>query len=224
MIRAQLVVQRRGFSLEADFEVPASGVTGVFGPSGSGKTTLLRALAGLVPAARGLLTVGGEVWLDTGRGVNLPTHQRGVGLVFQHAALFPHLSVRGNIEYGWARRPPAGEGPGIDELFELTGTQALLDRRVTTLSGGERQRVAIARALASRPRLLLLDEPLSALDQDSRGSFRQFLARLCRDAGTPMFLVSHSPGEIADLSARILLMGRGRVDRLIGPDDIGTLA
>lgn len=212
MIRARLSVHRRGFVLNATFEAPSKGVTGIFGPSGCGKTTLLRALAGLPPHATGHLDIDGDLWLDTQAGIDMATHKRGVALVFQHAALFPHLSVRGNLKYAWDRRHQGtGSSIKLDELIELTGIGALLDRNTTTLSGGERQRVAIARALASNPRLLLLDEPLSALDQDSRESFQRFLKQLCAKTGVPTFLVSHSVTEIVELSDQVLVMERGNV-------------
>jgi molybdate transport system ATP-binding protein len=221
MIRAALRVQRRGFHLNATFEAPTVGVTGIFGPSGCGKTTLLRALSGLPPHATGQLELDGEVWLDSTRRLNMPTHQRGVALVFQHAALFPHLSVRGNLDYAWTRRREAGSTIELGELINLTGIRELLERSTTTLSGGERQRVAIARALASNPRLLLLDEPLSALDQDSRESFRRFLRNLCREASVPTLLVSHSVAEITELSDQILVMKRGGIDSIVTRNGLG---
>lgn len=225
-----------GFSLVADLELPASGISVVFGTSGSGKTTLLRAIAGLEPAARGRVALGEAVWQDDDAGVRVPVWQRRVGYVFQESSLFEHLDVRGNIEYGlrWqgARRGRAGQrtdradrsalpgaardGPGgaraeLDALVDLLGIGALLHRRVDTLSGGERQRVAIARAMAVQPALLLLDEPLAALDFARRDEIMAWLEALRDCTGTPMLYVTHSLEELARLADRVVVMVAGSV-------------
>lgn len=212
-----LRLARGGFSLAVDFELPASGITVVFGTSGSGKTTLLRAIAGLEPAATGRVVVGGRVWQDDSAGVRLPTWQRGVGYVFQEASLFTHLDVRRNIDYGlrWQRRhraPLREQGDqDLDALIDLLGIAPLMLRQVDTLSGGERQRVAIARALAVQPALLLLDEPLAALDFARRDEIMGWLEALRDRTGTPMLYVTHSLEELSRLADRALVMQEGRL-------------
>ena len=160
-IQTRFLLARPGFTLDVDLDLPARGVTALFGPSGSGKTTLLRCLAGLERAPCAFLSVGGEIWQDDTRW--LPTHQRPLGYVFQDASLFAHLTVLGNLRYGMRR---TGEAPrvSLEHAIELLGIGHLLERRPERLSGGELQRVAIARVLALSPRLLLMDEPLAALD------------------------------------------------------------
>jgi molybdate transport system ATP-binding protein len=180
----------------------------VFGPSGSGKTTLLRAIAGL-ERAEGRIVVGGEAWLDTNAGVDLPPHRRPAGYVFQDANLLPHLDVRGNLRY--ARSRASGEGPGWDEVVGWLGLEALIDRPVDGLSGGERQRVALARALLRAPRLLLFDEPLSALDEPARRALAPLLARVSTRFGMPLVLVTHSLDEAVQLGDRMVWLDEGRV-------------
>lgn len=198
---AQLTVRRGDFRLEASFTTPV-GTTVVFGASGSGKTTLLRAVAGL-ERADGTLEVGGESWIDR------PAHRRAVGFVFQSANLLPHLDVTGNLRYG-ARRAE-GEGPGWDEVVDGVGLRALLGRRVDGLSGGEQQRVALGRALLRRPRALLLDEPLSALDEPSRRAMMPLIAGVARRFALPVLYVTHSLDEALRLGERMLWIDRGRV-------------
>jgi molybdate transport system ATP-binding protein len=195
------------FALDAAATVPASGVTAIVGASGAGKTTLLRCLAGLEHAT-GRIEVAGEVWQDAAR--FMPAHRRGVGYVFQEPSLFPHLSVARNLAFA-ARRAPPGPGPAVDETVRMLGLSLLLDRRPDRLSGGERQRVAIARALVSKPRLLLLDEPLSSLDPDGKSEVLPFLHRLHRELALPVFLVSHDTLEVARLADRALRMDAGRL-------------
>jgi molybdate transport system ATP-binding protein len=205
-----------GFLLDVDFAAPATGVTGVFGPSGSGKTTLLRCVAGLERAPGGLLEVAGETWQDEARGRFLPPHRRRAGFVFQEAGLFPHLSVRRNLEYGW-RRTAAGERRvGIDEAVEWLGLGPLLARSPGALSGGERQRVAVARALLTSPRLLLMDEPLAALDAAARDEILPYLERLHASLAIPVLYVSHSAAELLRLADHLLLLAAGRL-RAAGP-------
>lgn len=213
-IEARFRARRGDFLLDADLKVPAQGVTALFGASGCGKTTLLRAIAGLDRHAGGHVTVAGECWQDANRFV--APHRRALGYVFQEASLFPHLSVRGNLEYGWRRVPVAERRVSFDRVVELTGLDCLLQRRPDSLSGGERQRVAVARALLASPRLLLMDEPLAALDRGSRNDILKFLRRLDQELGVPVLYVSHSQDEVSRVADRIALMASGRIEA-IGP-------
>jgi molybdate transport system ATP-binding protein len=184
-------------------------VTAVFGPSGCGKTTLLRAVAGLEPAARGRLRIDGETWQDA-RGF-VPPHRRAVGYVFQEPSLFSHLRVAGNLRYALKRVPSGERRVSMDEAVRLLALERMLDRDPVSLSGGERQRVAIARALLTSPRLLLMDEPLAALDQRSRAEILPFLERLHERLALPVLYVSHASDEVARLADRVVLMEAGRV-------------
>ncbi|HSW18923.1 MAG TPA: molybdenum ABC transporter ATP-binding protein, partial [Ramlibacter sp.] len=202
-----------GFSLAVDLHLPATGITALFGPSGSGKTTVLRCVAGLERAAGALVDIGGDCWQDDARGVFLAPWQRPLGYVFQEASLFDHLDVRGNIAYGQKRRGGGGAGNGdlsLEAAVELLGIGHLLARRPHQLSGGERQRVAIARALAARPRVLLLDEPLSALDASRRQDILPWLERLRDELRIPMLYVTHAADEMARLADTLVLMDNGR--------------
>ncbi len=209
MIEARLFIERPGFTLDVDLRLPGRGVSALFGPSGCGKTTCLRALAGLERGAPGRVVVNGEVWQD--EGVWRPTYRRALGYVFQEASLFPHLSVRGNIEYGLSRVPPARRRVPLEQAVELLGLAALMERRPATLSGGERQRVAIARALATSPALLLMDEPLAALDAPRKAEVLPYLQRLQRTLDIPLVYVSHSADEVARLAQHLVLLRAGRV-------------
>lgn len=195
------------FALDAEARFPAAGVTALVGPSGSGKTTLLRCIAGLA-RAQGRVQVGEAVWQD-GRAFT-PTHRRGVGYVFQEPSLLPHLSVRRNLDFAVRR---AGDGPGVgfDEAVDLLGIAELLPRAPGRLSGGERQRVAIARALLGRPRLLLMDEPLSSLDAAGKAEVLPRLEALHRALALPILYVSHDAREVARLADRVLAMHDGRL-------------
>ena len=195
------------FRLDAEFAVAPSGITALSGPSGSGKTTLLRCIAGLTRMT-GELTVDGEVWQD-GRTFR-PTHRRPVGVVFQEASLLSHLSVRGNLDYG-ARRTTAKTEIGFDDTVDLLGLSALLDRAPVHLSGGERQRVALGRALLSRPKLLLMDEPLSSLDAAAKAEILPYLERLHRSLAIPALYISHDAAEIARLADHVLYMRDGAI-------------
>lgn len=195
------------FSLDADFEAPARGVTGLFGPSGCGKTTMLRCIAGLQRLQPGFCSVNGDVWQD--EAIFRPPHMRPIGYVFQEASLFPHLSVMRNLLYG-ARKTDQGE-IRFDEVTELLGLAALLDRSPRNLSGGERQRVAIGRALLSQPKLLLMDEPLSALDRTTKEEVLPFLERLHETLLLPVIYVSHDMAEVERLADHLVLMEAGRV-------------
>ncbi len=201
---------RRGdsFTLDVDFTAPAQGVTALFGRSGSGKTTVLRCVAGLERAA-GHCRFQGRAWQD--QAGFLPSHRRPIGYVFQEASLFPHLSVRANLEFGWRRTPPAQRRIAFDEAVTLLGIGPLLQRASARLSGGERQRVAIARALLTSPRLLLMDEPLSALDHAAKQAILPFLERVFDELGLPVLYVSHHPEEVARLADHMVLLEAGRV-------------
>ena len=199
------------FSLDVGFDLPATGVTGLFGPSGCGKTTVLRCIAGLQRLDPGFCIVGGDVWQD---GATFrPPHERPIGYVFQEASLFPHLSVMRNLLYGATRSDPLGHGGKIrfDEVIELLGLETLLDRSPQNLSGGERQRVAIGRALLSQPKLLLMDEPLSALDRPTKDEVLPFLERLHETLSLPVIYVSHDMAEVEWLADHLVLMEAGRV-------------
>jgi molybdate transport system ATP-binding protein len=197
------------FSLDASFTAPAKGVTALFGPSGCGKTTVLRCIAGLQRLADGLCVVAGDVWQDRD-GAFLPTYRRPLGYVFQEASLFPHLSVRRNLLFGAPRRDGRG-GIAFDEVVELLGVKSLLDRSPAKLSGGERQRAAIGRALLSQPKLLLMDEPLSALDRATKDEIMPFLERLRDRLSLPIVYITHAIAEVERLADHIVLMENGRV-------------
>ena len=213
MIEADFTLSLPGFELETQLNLPIHGVTALFGPSGSGKSTLLRCLAGLSRPQHGRLVVNGAVWQDDKHFV--PPHQRPVGMVFQDAALFPHLNVRQNLDYG-ARRSRRGNKTvntrqADDDLIDLLGIGHLLERRTGMLSGGEKQRVAIARALFSAPELLLLDEPLAALDSARKGELLLYLDQLHRQLEIPVVYVSHAPEEVARLADHIVQLKDGRI-------------
>lgn len=207
-IRARFRLDRGSFALDVDLTLPGQGVTALFGHSGSGKTTCLRAMAGLERAPGGYLAVGGEVWQDDARGVFLPTHRRPLGYVFQEANLFAHLSVRANLAFGQKRSPGKAR---LDEIAGLLGIDGLLDRQPDSLSGGERQRVAIARALLTAPRLLLMDEPLAALDLKRKLEILPYLERLHDELSIPIIYVSHAPDEVARLADHLVLLHEGRM-------------
>ena len=210
-ILARLKVDYPGFRLDVDLDLPAHGVSALFGPSGCGKTTCLRAVAGLERAPGGYLQIDGDVWQDDAQNRFLPTYQRPVGYVFQEASLFPHLSVRGNVEYGMKRVPRSQRRVSLTQAVDLLGIGHLMDRKPDTLSGGERQRVAMARALATSPRLLLLDEPLAALDTQRKSEVLPYLERLHRELRTPVLYVTHAIDEVMRLADTLVVLDRGRV-------------
>jgi molybdate transport system ATP-binding protein len=209
VIEADFQLAYPGFSLEVALRLPEKGVTALFGHSGSGKTTLLRCFAGLT-RARGRLAVAGEIWQDGTRGIFLPTHKRPLGLVFQEASLFPHFPVRKNLEYGM-KRSGNKAGIGFEACVDLLGIRSLLKRAPASLSGGERQRVAIARALLTRPRLLLMDEPLASLDLKRKLEILPYLEKLREELDIPVLYVSHAPDEVARLADHLVLLEAGRV-------------
>jgi molybdate transport system ATP-binding protein len=210
-IDARFQLAYDGFTLDVDLALPGRGVTALFGPSGSGKTTVLRCLAGLEAPARGHLRVAGETWLDTTRGLNMPTHRRPIGYVFQEASLFPHLDVRANLAFGLKRIAPAQRRVQLDDAAAMLGIGHLLDRMPARLSGGERQRVGIARALLTSPRLLLMDEPLAALDTQRKQEILPYLQRLHDELDIPVVYVTHSPDEVARLADHLVLLKDGHV-------------
>jgi molybdate transport system ATP-binding protein len=200
-----------GFALAARFVAPTPGVTALFGPSGAGKSTVVKAIAGLLPGASGRVCFDGTHWLDSVNGTDVPAERRRVGCVFQDLRLFPHLDVLGNLRYGDRRAPAAGRYATLEEIVALLGLGALLSRRVHQLSGGERQRVALGRALLAQPRLLLLDEPLAALDLARREEVLPYLESLRDRYAIPMLYVSHQYDEVLRLATHIVLLERGRV-------------
>lgn len=208
------------FRLDVELELPTDGVIAVFGPSGCGKTTLLRCLAGLHRASPGYLRLDRDLWQDEANGLFLPIHRRAVGYVFQDLRLFPHLSVRSNLRYGFSRTPVQERRLEFDRVVGLLELGQLLDRRPSQLSGGEQQRVAIGRAVLASPRLLLFDEPLSSLDWRVRGEILPFIQRLDALLRIPIVYVSHSLGEVLQLGKTLIVMRAGRV-QAVGP--IGEL-
>ncbi|GAB3342623.1 hypothetical protein GCM10027299_57600 [Larkinella ripae] len=192
--------------LDVDISLATGSLTGLYGPSGSGKTSLLRILAGLMVPEEGLIRVEDRIWLDTGQRINLPTQRRKVGMVFQDSALFPNMSVRQNVEFAAENR----RDPLIDELLERVGLTKLADRQPASLSGGQRQRVALVRALARRPQLLLLDEPFSALDRETRDQLLAELLSLHQRFGTTTVLVSHQQEEILRVADQLLELKQGK--------------
>ena len=217
-LRLDLV--RTDFELSVDMQLPAQGITVIYGPSGCGKTTLLRCVAGLEASARGRVQLGHEVWQDNvqedRQAIRLPTHQRALGYVFQEASLFPHLNVMGNLAYGLQRTRNHVSDLVLQQAIELLGIGHLLKRCNHELSGGERQRVAIARALVTQPRLLLLDEPLTALDHARRQDVLPWLEKLRDDLNIPMLYVTHAVDEVARLADTLVVMSKGHV-QAIGP-------
>jgi molybdate transport system ATP-binding protein len=209
-LRVDIRFAHGGFDLDTRFDVPATGVIGILGPSGSGKTTLISAIAGILAPRAGTIAIGEDVLFDSSRHVNLPIERRGCGVVFQEARLFPHLRVEQNLRYGLFRL----RGREITQHFEhvaaMLGISHLLTRRPATLSGGERQRVAIGRALLSQPRLLLLDEPLSAVDRDRKDEILPYLERLRDEALLPILYVSHALDEVLRLAGQVVLIEAGR--------------
>ncbi len=208
-INARFQFQRCAFALDGGISVPSHGVTAIFGPSGCGKTSLLRLIAGLDHDSSGSISIDNQVWQD--KSTLVPTHERAVGFVFQEATLFRHLSVRRNLEFGYKRVATTDRSVTFDQAVDMLGLHALLNRKITGLSGGERQRIAIAQTLLTSPRLLLMDEPLTGLDADSKAEIIPTLERLHESLKIPVLYVSHSLDEVARLADHIVLMDHGRV-------------
>ena len=211
MIALSFTLCQGDFSLSID-ERLGSRVTALFGPSGSGKTTILDSIAGLRRPQSGTITVGERLVFSSAAGVDVPAHRRHVGYVPQDVALFPHMDVRGNVLYG--RRP--GYRPDPDAVMKILEVRPLLDRRVGQLSGGERQRIALARALMSSPEVLLLDEPLAAVDVELRRRIIPYLVRVRDDMRLPILYVTHDRSEVGLLAEEVIMLDRGRVVRHCG--------
>lgn len=200
------------FRLDIQLTAPADGVTALFGRSGSGKTSILKTVASLLRPRRGRVALRDDILLDTDAGIDIPADRRRLGMVFQDGRLFPHLSVRRNLLYGAPRSPAlAAEPPNLEAVVELLGLGSLLDRRPTTLSGGERQRVAIGRALLMKPRALLMDEPLAALDAPRKAEILPMLAELQALRRVPILYVSHQMDEVVRLADTLALVDGGRI-------------
>ncbi|CAM5775626.1 molybdenum import ATP-binding protein ModC [Labrys miyagiensis] len=219
MIDADITIRRAGFALEAAFTTDG-GITALFGRSGSGKTTILNAVAGLLRPDRGHIRLNGDTLFDAAGRVFLRPHRRHVGLVFQDAQLFPHLTARQNLTYGRFFNRTAGERLDFDMVVGVLGIGALLGRRPGALSGGEKQRVAIGRALLASPRLLLMDEPLAALDTARKLEILPLIERVRDEMKVPILYVSHAVEEVARLAARVVVLEDGRVARVGPPQDV----
>ena len=210
MLRVDIVKQLGEFSLSASFSSEGR-VTGLFGASGAGKTSLINMIAGLLRPDRGIVAVDGETLDDTAAHVHVPPHRRRIGYVFQDARLFPHLNVRQNLDYGRRMNGIIEDPAQRKRVTDLLDIGHLMDRRPGKLSGGERQRVALGRALLSKPRLLLLDEPLGSLDEGRKVEILPYLVRLRDEAGIPMVYVSHDAAELRQVATHIVMLQRGRM-------------
>jgi len=208
MLELDLAYRRGGFSLDVSARLDHR-ATAIFGSSGCGKTTLLNLIAGLLRPERGRIVLDWDVLFDSKTGVDLPPEGRRIGYLFQEGRLFPHLSVTGNLRYGLRRG--AGKGPGFEEVVHVLELETLLARRPERLSGGEKQRVALGRALLRAPRLLLLDEPLSSLDEDLKERILPFLTETIRHFDLPTIYVSHSSAELQRLAGQILRLESGKL-------------
>ena len=210
MLRVDVSKRLGEFGIEACFESEGR-VTGLFGASGAGKTSLINMIAGLLRPDRGIIAIDGETLDDTAAQTHVPAHRRRIGYVFQDARLFPHLDVRQNLDYGRRMNRLVEDRAQHRRVTDLLDIGNLLDRRPGKLSGGERQRVALGRALLSRPRLLLLDEPLGSLDEERKEEILPYLVRLRDEAGIPMVYVSHDASEMRQLATHVVMLKRGRV-------------
>jgi molybdate transport system ATP-binding protein len=212
MIVLALEVEKQlgALRLAVRFQI-AGGVTAVFGPSGAGKTSLVNMIAGLLKPDRGSIVLDNTVLFDAAKAINVPPHRRRIGYVFQEGRLFPHLSVRQNLDYGRRMRGQPRDLTEFERIASLLGVTHLLQRRPRMLSGGERQRVAIGRALLMQPRLLLLDEPLASLDAGHKGEILPYLVRLRDEAAIPMVYVSHIAAEVRQIATSVVRLDEGRV-------------
>jgi molybdate transport system ATP-binding protein len=227
-VQLQLSVSdaRRRFDLDIAFATEAPFIA-LYGPSGAGKSLTLQAMAGLLPVRAGHVKLGGRTLLDTAAGIDVAPEARGVGYLFQHYALFPHLSVRDNIAFGlasWRRRLTADDAARVDELIESFGLAALARSKPATLSGGQQQRVALARALACKPQVLLLDEPFAALHTTLRRQLREELRELRRRLGIPAVIVSHDPEDVRMLADEVFVVDGGGLQQRLRVDDPGLPA
>ncbi|MEO8844162.1 MAG: ATP-binding cassette domain-containing protein [Kofleriaceae bacterium] len=216
---ARFAVQRGEFAVDIELRFPP-GITCVMGRSGSGKSTILSVLAGLALPDRGTIQLGDEVWLDRGRGICIPVHHRRLAYVFQGLALFPHMSALHNVTFGMHETPRAERASKAQALLDRVGVGHLAKRRPRTFSGGEAQRVALARALACSPKLVLLDEPFSALDRELRTQLVTLVRELGRELGVPVVHVTHSIAEARLLADRVVRLDAGRVIAEGKPDDV----
>ena len=238
MLKVRVVKRRDGFTLDANFEAPTPGVVALFGRSGCGKTTMIDIISGLLGAEEARIELDGRVLQDTRTAVWVPPEQRRIGYVFQDGRLFPHLSVVGNLRYGLKRAQATPQTIGFDQIVALLGLEALLHKRAYQLSGGERQRVSLGRALLSQPAMLLLDEPLAALDAARREEVLPYLERLRDNLSIPMVYVSHQFDEVLQLATHVVLLDAGRVvaqgslnevslvpalRHIVGPDSVGAV-
>jgi molybdate transport system ATP-binding protein len=210
MLRLDVTKQLGEFTLSASFTSEGR-VTGLFGASGAGKTSLISMIAGLLKPDRGTIAIDDEILDDTAARVHVPPHRRRIGYVFQDARLFPHMNVAQNLDYGRRMNRLADDPPQRKRVTDLLDISGLLDRRPGKLSGGERQRVALGRALLSKPRLLLLDEPLGSLDEGRKVEILPYLIRLRDEAGIPMVYVSHDAAELRQLATQIVMLRQGKV-------------
>jgi molybdate transport system ATP-binding protein len=211
------VTSRRGhFTLSVSCTVPDKGISAIFGKSGCGKTSLLRCIAGLDTNCCGRIRIGDECWQDDQTKRFVPPYRRAIGYVFQDAMLFGHMNVEKNLRYGWMRVPPDARRTGFDDIVGLLGLAPFLERSPSTLSGGERQRVALGRTVLTSPRLLLLDEPVSALDRKSKDEVVQVIERVRDELGIPILYVSHSAEEVSRLADHLLVMEGGGIS-MAGP-------
>ncbi len=210
MIDARLKIAYSGFSLDVDLHLPGRGVSALYGHSGSGKTTCLRCIAGLERAEQGFVQINDEIWQDSDNGIFVPPHKRALGYVFQEASLFPHLSVLANLQFGLKRIAKSQRRVDLAQATELLGIGHLLERHPQHLSGGERQRVGIARALLTSPKLLLMDEPLAALDSQRKSEILPYLQRLHDELDIPVLYVSHAQDEVARLADHLVLLSDGK--------------
>jgi len=209
-IQVRLRLDYPDFALDLDLQLPGRGVTALYGHSGSGKTTCLRCIAGLEKAPEAFIRINDQVWQDSARKLFVPPHKRALGYVFQEASLFAHLSVRANLEFGLRRIPRAQRRVDMAHATQLLGIGHLLDRHPQHLSGGERQRIGIARALLTSPQLLLMDEPLAALDSQRKNEILPYLERLHDELEIPVLYVSHAQDEVARLADHIVLLSAGK--------------
>ncbi len=211
-LRVNARLLRGNFRLEVDTHIPTQGITALFGRSGCGKTTLLRIIAGFEPVRNARVRFNHKVWQN--EDVFVPVRKRRLGLVFQESSLLPHLSAHQNLLYGYKRTAKAKRRLHPDEIIDMLEIRRLLDRPVSSLSGGQRQRIALGRALLTSPTLLLLDEPLSGLDAQTKREVVPFLARLARHTGVPMILVTHAADEVEQLADHVAFMEEGRVEQI----------
>jgi molybdate transport system ATP-binding protein len=210
MLDIRVARRQGGFQVDAGFKTENTGITALFGPSGAGKTSVINMVAGLTRPDQGRIVVHERVLFDSDRGIDLPPEKRSIGYIFQDGRLFPHLTARGNLTYGMKLTPPKQRCIGFDAVVALLGIKHLLDRRPAKLSGGEKQRVAIGRALLTSPKLLLMDEPLSSIDDGRKEELLPFVAKLPRTFCIPILYVTHSIDEIERLADHLVLMADGK--------------